>query len=178
MTKELALTDRYQQMDEVITLHLEGKNESAIAKILKIPRADVLVYVQDFKSIARNDELLRERAQETVHEFDQTQNRIISEMWRVVNDAEDAGDLKTRATSLKNLSDITAKRVEVLQKAGLISDAGMGDQIAEQQEQNEQVMAILRDVTAKCNQCKFEVAHRIGKITGKVEPVTVESDRG
>lgn len=177
MAKELALTEHYEEMNDVITLHLEGKRETAIAKELGIRRADVINYIDEFKQVAKNDEFLRERAQEVVREFDEGHNRIISEAWRVVRDAEDANDLKTRATMIKNLSDISAKRVEVLQKSGLLSDAAIGDQIAEQQEQNDQIMAILREVTAHCNNCKFEVIRRIGQITGKVEPVPVVSDR-
>ena len=178
MAKELALMDHYEQMNEVITLHLEGRNPSWIAKNKGIKRADVLQYIEDFKQIAKDDELLRARAQEVVHEFDQQHNRILSNMWEAHDEAEQAGDNKTRVTALKSLSDIAAKRVEVLQKSGLLSDAAIGDQMAEMEEQHEQLIAILKEVTSKCDHCKFEVAHRLSLITGKVEPVTVQADRG
>jgi hypothetical protein len=45
------------------------------------------------------------------------------------------------------------------------------------EDRQEKLMAILRDVTAHCNHCKFEVAHRLSEISGKVEPITVDSDR-
>lgn len=177
MTKELALMDRYEQMNKVVTLHLEGRNESWIAKNMNIKRSEVVEYIQDFKQIAKDDDLLRARAQEVVHEFDQQHNRIISNLWEVHDEAEKSDDNKTRATILKSLSDVTAKRVEVLQKSGLLSDAAIGDQMAEMEEQHEQLIAILKEVTSKCDHCKFEVAHRLSLITGKVEPVNVQADR-
>jgi predicted translin family RNA/ssDNA-binding protein len=179
MSTELALADTpyYEEMNDVVTLYLEGRNASWIAKNKNIKRADVIQYIDEFKRVAKDDELLRARGQEVVREFDEQHNRIIAEMWAVVREAESAGDLKTRATAVKSLSDITAKRVEVLQKAGMLSDAALGDELAETQEAQEKLMAILRDVTQKCDHCRFEVAHRLQQITGKVEVVTVPSDR-
>lgn len=180
MAKDLILaeTARYDEMHKVVTLHLEGRNPTFIAKNLGIQRKDVLNYIEDFKQVAKDDDLLRARAQEVVHEFDQQHNRIIAELWEVVKDAETADDIKTRATALKSLSDITAKRVEVIQKSGLLSDAALGDEMAELEDRQEKLIAILRDVTQHCNKCKFEVARRLAGATGKVEPiVVVESDR-
>jgi hypothetical protein len=179
MTKDLVLADaaRYDEMHEVVTFHLEGRNPSWIAKTLNMRRSDVLEYIDDFKNIAKDDELLRARAQEVVREFDEQHNRIISKMWEVVRDAEDKNDLKIRHAAIKSLSDITAKRVEVIQKSGLLSDAALGDELAETQEKQDKLVAILREVTAKCDHCKFEVARRLQDITGKVEVITVDADR-
>ena len=177
MTKEIALAERYDEMHKVVTLHLEGRNPSWISKQLGMKRADVLNYIDEFKQIAKDDDLLRARAQEVVHEFDQQHNRIISELCGVVDAAEDAGDIKTQATALKSLSDISAKRVEVIQKSGLLSDAALGDEMAELEDRQEKLIAILREVTADCNHCKFEVARRLSEIDGKVVPVKVEAAR-
>lgn len=179
MTKDLVLSDtaRYEEMHKVVTLHLEGRNPSYIAKNLNVRRADVLNYIDDFKKIAKDDELLRARAKEVVHEFDQTHNRVLSELWEVAEAAKLSDDLKTWATAAKHVSDVAAKRVEVLQKSGLLSDAEIGDQMAQMQEEHEDLVAILRDVTGKCNHCKFEVAARLGQIYKTAVPVPVTSDR-
>lgn len=175
MAKDLVLAEqaRYDEMHKVVTLHLEGRNPTWIAKQVGLARKDVLNYIDEFKNIAKDDDLLRARAAEVVHEFDGQHNRIISELWEVVKDAEQADDLKTRATALKSLSDITAKRVEVLQKSGLLSDAALGDEMAEIEEKQEKLIAILREVTAHCNKCKIEVARRLSDVTGKAEPIQV-----
>lgn len=175
MAKNLVLAEqaRYDEMHKIVTLHLEGRNPTWIARETGVARKDVLNYITDFKQVAKDDDLLRARAQEVVHEFDQQHNRIISELWEVVSDADLKEDYKTKATALKSLSDITAKRVEVLQKSGLLSDAALGDEMAELEEKQDKLIAILRDVTAHCNRCKMEVAKRLAEATGKVEPITV-----
>lgn len=173
----LADQQHYDDMHRVVTLHLEGRNPTAISKMTGFKRADVLNYIQEFKEVAKDDNLLRARAQEVVHEFDQQHNRIISSLWEVVDEAEAKGDIKTQATALKSLSDISAKRVEVLQKSGLLSDAALGDEMAELEDRQDKLMAILREVTANCNKCKFEVAARLTQITGKVESVAVAAIR-
>ncbi len=175
MAKELVLAEqkRYEEMHKVITLHLEGRNPTAIANSTGLLRKDVLNYVEEFKDIAKDDQLLRSRAQEVVHEFDGQYNKIISEFWDLIKDAENADDLKVRSTALKALADVQAKRVEVLQKSGLLSDAALGDEMAEMEERQDKLIAILRDVTSKCNHCKSEVARRLTGVTGKVEPIMV-----
>jgi len=172
---DLILADqaRYDEMHKVITLHLEGRNPTAIARMTQLQRKDVLNYIDEFKQVAKDDELLRARAQEVVHEFDGQYSKIISEFWDLIKDAEDADDLKTRATALKNLADVQAKRVEILQKSGLLSGAALGDEMAELEEKQEKLVAILREVSSQCDHCKVEVARRLRDATGKVEPIEV-----
>lgn len=179
MAKDLVLAEqhRYDEMHKVVTFYLEGHNPTAIAKLAGVQRKDVLNYIEEFKAVSKNDDLLRARAQEVVHEFDAQQSRVISEFWKLLDDADDKGDLKTRASALKALADVQAKRVEVLQKSGLLSDAALGDEMAEQEERQERLIAILREVTAHCNHCKVEVARRLAEVTGSVQPITVDADR-
>jgi hypothetical protein len=182
MAKDLVLAEqaRYDEMHKVVTLHLEGRNPTAIAKQTGVARKDVLSYIEDFKNIAKDDDLLRARAQEVVHEFDGQYSRVIGEFWNVVEEADLADSidgLKVKNAALKNLADVQAKRVEVLQKSGLLSDAALGDELAEMEEKQQQLIAILREVTSQCDHCKFEVARRLTQVTGKVEPVSVVSER-
>lgn len=178
MAKELVLADqaRYDEMHKVVTLHLEGRNPTAIARMTSLARKDVLNYIDEFKLVAKDDELLRARAQEVVHEFDGNYSRIITEYWDLVQEADNADSIdgmKIKNAALKNLADVQAKRVETLQKSGLLSDAALGDEMAELEEKQEKLIAILREVTSECNHCKMEVARRLQQVTGKVEPLTV-----
>lgn len=170
---QLSLTATEDDAHKIIQLHLEGRTPTYIAKATGFQRKDVIQYVEAFKAVAKDDDLLRARAQEVVHEFDGQYSKIISEFWDLIKDAETDGDLKTRTTALKNLADVQAKRVEVLQKSGLLSDAALGDEMAAMEEKHEKLAAILRDVTAHCNKCRVEVARRLSDVSGKVEPIMV-----
>lgn len=174
MSKEVALIDQYDRMDKMANLWLKGeRNPTAIAKQLGMKRAEVLALIDEFKDIARNDEEVKHRAKEALHEADEALNMVVRRSWETVEQADDAGDLKTKATVLKNISDIEGKRVEMLQKAGLYDDAALGDELAEMEEKQQILISILKEVTAECEKCKFEVARRLSKVTGKVEPIGV-----
>ncbi len=62
----------------------------------------------------------------------------------------------------------------MLQKAGLYDDAALGDELAEMEEKQQILINILKEVTADCSHCKTEVARRLSKVTGRVEPIIIE----
>lgn len=164
-------------MDSIAKLWLTGeRNPGQIAKLLGMRRAEVLEYIQEYKEIARNDDQVRDRAKEALHEADQALNMVIQRSWETVEQADDASDLKTKATVLKNIGDLEGKRVDMLQKAGLYDDAALGDELAEMEEKQQILIGILKEVTADCDRCKVEVARRLSRVTGKVEPINLDSE--
>lgn len=167
--KEIEVAERYQRMQKVIDLHLEGKRDTAIAKALNMKRTEVLAYIDEFKELARNDDVLRERSREVVVEFDQQQNRIIEEFWDIINSTADE---KVKAGALKSLADVTAKRVEVMQKSGLLNDAALGDELAEMEEKQAILIKILREVV--CDQCKPAVMAELAKVTKQAEIIVIQ----
>jgi len=174
MSNEIALIDQYARMDKMANLWLKGeRNPTAIAKQLGLKRAEVLSLIEEFKQIARNDEEVKHRAKEALHEADESLNMVLKRSWETVEQADDAGDLKTKATVLKNIADVEGRRVDMLQKAGLYDDAALGDELAEMEEKQQMLIAILKEVTADCSHCKIEVARRLSKITGRAETVSV-----
>lgn len=160
--------------DKVADRYLKGnRNPTAIAKELKIPRAEVIKYIDEFKAVARNDTDVKERAREALVEADASLQLVVDRLWETVEQADDAADLKTKTTALKNITDAQVKIVETLQKAGLYDDASLGDELAEMEEKQQVLISILKEVSGTCDNCKFEVARRLRKVTGNVEPVDV-----
>ncbi len=173
--KELALVDEIDRMDKIAKLWYTGeRNPTVIARQMNMRRGEVLELIDEWKAIIHNDEGVKERAKESLFEADQALNLVVKRSWETVEQAEDAGDLKTKATLLKNVADIEVKRVEMLQKAGLYDDASLGDELAEMEEKQAILVGILKEVTADCPKCKFEVARRLSKVTGKVEAIVIE----
>lgn len=174
MSKEIAVRDEIERMDRFSNLWVGGeKNPTVIARELGIKRAEVLTLIDEYKAIIHDDPEIRNRAKEALYEADQALDRVVRRSWETVEQADDAADLKTKATVLKNIADIEGKRVDMLQKAGLYDDAALGDELAEMEEKQQMLISILKEVTADCNHCKVEVARRLSKVTGKSEPITV-----
>jgi hypothetical protein len=84
---------------------------------------------------------------------------------------QDALPVKTQA--LKLIADIEAKRIDMLNKAGVLENNSMADEILESERKQEILVGILKDVTANCDNCKWEVSRRLSSVTGKVEAVVI-----
>jgi hypothetical protein len=172
---QLSQYDPYEDRDKVISLYLRGRKETAIAKELNIPRKDVVGYVTAFHAHAKNSEVLQERGMQVVQEFDHQQARVIEELWKALDEADDNGDYKTKGILLKTLHDVQKGRVDTMQKAGMLSDAALGDEMAEMAEKHEAIIGILKKVTGSCNRCKTEVARELGRLSGKPVPMDVDT---
>ncbi|AXH67279.1 hypothetical protein SEA_WOFFORD_97 [Streptomyces phage Wofford] len=173
MPKELEQIDRIERMNDVVTAHLKGDNPTQIAKLTGLKRAEVLQYLDEWKSIAQNNKTIQARAQEAITSMDEHYNMIIRELWETMEQADLNNDLKTKASVLKSLADVEGKRVDLLQKAGLLDNQQIGDEVAEMEKKHEILINILRDVTSDCPHCKVEVARRLSTVTGQTETIVV-----
>jgi uncharacterized protein with PIN domain len=99
---------------------------------------------------------------------------VIKEAWDTVGQANDQDDLRTKAQALKLIADVEQKRIDMLQKAGVIEKNEMADQILETERKQEVLVSILRDVTSSCPNCKQEVARRLSEVTNRVEVISVD----
>ncbi|QIN94069.1 hypothetical protein PP459_gp164 [Streptomyces phage Wakanda] len=177
MSKEIELLDRYEQVNKVAQLYIKGTtNPTTIAKQLGIKRAEALDLIDEWKSIARNNEDVKDQASEALQAGIQHYSMIVERLWETVEQADDDGDIKTKNAVLKNIADIEAKKIDMLQKAGLYDDASLGDELAEMEEKQQILISILKEVTSDCDHCKVEVARRLSKVTNKSEPVIITGE--
>jgi hypothetical protein len=98
---------------------------------------------------------------------------IINRAWETVEQADANDQLNIKAQTLKLIADVEGKRIDMLQKAGLLENSEIGDQLLETERKQEILVNILKSVTANCDHCKFEVARQLSEVTGKIEPVNV-----
>lgn len=176
MSNEIELLDRYERVNAVAQLYIKGTtNPTAIAKQLGIKRAEAVGLIDEWKEIARNNEDVKGQASEALQAGIQHYSLIVEKMWETVEQADFADDIKTKNAVLKNIADIEAKKIDMLQKAGLYDDAALGDELAEMEEKQQILVDILKEVTSGCDNCKLEVARRLSKVTGNPVPMNVDS---
>lgn len=167
----------YETLDQVVRMYITGqKNATQIAKELRIPRKDVLNYIDEWREIAKNTDMIKDRATQALHEMDLHYDMIIKSMWEIAND--DTVNERTRAQVLKNIADVEAKRQETLQKAGLYDDAGLTDELVELQEKVDNITHLLLTVAGVFPQTKQYIAERLALLQeGVVEvPNTVKGE--
>jgi uncharacterized protein with PIN domain len=173
---DIELADHFDRMNKVVEELLKGNNPTQIAVVTGFKRAEVLEYIEEWKSVVHNDTSSRERAKEAISGADQHYAMLIKEAWKTVEDADQAGQLNVKSNALKLISDIETKRIGMLQQVGLLDNAELATQIAETERKQDVLVKILKEVTATCPKCKLEVAKRLSQITGVVEPVVIHEE--
>lgn len=171
---ELEIADRFDSMNRVVEELLKGKSPKDIAVELSMSRALVLELIDEWKSIIHNDGGIQQRAKEALAGADQHYAMIIARAWETVEQADSNGQLGAKTQALKLVADTEQKRLDMLNKAGVLENSELADQLVETERKQEILVGILRDVTADCDKCKFEVARRLSEATGRVEAVRVD----
>lgn len=174
MSSDLEVADHFDSMNRVVEEMLKGNNPTQIARELGIKRTEVLDHIDTWRGLMRSDNSIQQRAREALTGADQHYAMIINRAWETVEQADAADQLNIKAQSLKLIADVQQKQIDMLQKAGLLENNELGDQLIETERKQEILISILREVTSSCDHCKFEVARRLTEATGKVEAVIID----
>lgn len=175
MSNEIELLDRYERMNDIVSLYIKGDSIPSIMRSTGLKRVEVMEYLDEYRQIAANDPEIRARASETLHNFDLHTSEIVRELWEVVNSTSDN---KTKTQALKHLADIDRARVETLQKAGLYDDAALGDEMAKVQEQAEEIKHLLKEVVTQYPATKELILRGLNRIFNQSEPVDITPENG
>jgi len=174
MDNSVELAGQFDQMNKVIEEVLKGNSPAKVATSLGLTRVQVENHIKSWKNFVQDNKVIRERAKEALAGADEHYNMLIKEAWDVVNEAGIAAELNTKNAALKLIADIEAKRIDMLNKAGVLESDSMADQILESERKQDILVGILKDVTANCDKCKWEVAKRLSEVTGQVEAVVID----
>lgn len=174
MEQDLVL--HIEKVNEVAAEYLKGSNESQISATLGIPRARVSSLLNEWKSMASNSAAVRGRAREALAGADQHYSSLIKLAYEVIDEATQTQNLNSKTNGIKLVVDIEAKRIDMLQKAGLLENKELADQLIETERKQEAIMKILKEVSGNCPHCKVEVLRRLSALNNEEAVVIYESD--
>lgn len=172
MSREVGLFEHADQLAVIVDDYiLKGQsNPTKIAKETGLPRYEVVQLINEWNAIAANTEWVKERAQQSLKEFDDSYGQVIAQLWETYEEAEAPRD---RNAILKNIADVQAKRQDTLQRAGLYDDAALGDQIVALEEQTDRIKALLKKVAKDYPETRTFIMEELGRIFR--EPVAVDA---
>lgn len=180
MTLAPVESTRFELMEKVIDLDIDGYTETMIAKKLNIKRKDVLELLADYRAALSQDMLARDLARDHLHKMVKQYDRLIRRYNELINDIDSlhfshqvAGQ---KNAALKAIADLEAKRVDALQKAGLLESGDLGDELVEMEEKQAIVVDILRNDL--CDACKQKVAYKLSQVSGRAEVISSEVIEG
>lgn len=179
MSKDLMVvgSDAFERMENVAELHIQGIGVDTIARRLSITRVEVKNAIAQWQEIINNDLEARDAAKDHLSKMIVHYDRLIADL------SDNLDNLKTLVFdekvsnqivgTNKAIADLVAKRLDALQKAGLLDAHDLGDELAEREEREAMLIEILRNDL--CPECKRVVAVKLQQLTKQAE-VVVEFD--
>jgi hypothetical protein len=166
--------DRFAEMQKVIELYVQNINPTKIANSVGIRRVDVLSHIEAWRATAVGSDIMKERVEELIASMDQHYSLLIQKAYEIIDEVDDEAALEgtgrkstmTRAQmlsqklgALKAIADFESKRIDVLQKSGLLEAADLGDELAAIEEKMEKVFDILDEFL--CGNCRPVILGRL-----------------
>lgn len=173
---ETQLVEHLDQMNKVVAKYLEGNDPTKISKELALPRQKVVAYLDEWKVMASNNAAIRERAREALVAADTHYNKLISQTYEVIDDATTQANLSAKTTAIKLVLDIESRRIDMLQKAGLLENKELAEEMMAIEERQTILMNILKDVASKYPEARDEIMRRLSAASKDKEVITVVHD--
>lgn len=176
MSIEDDLIKHQDQVNLVVEEYLKGSDPTQISKQLSIPRQRVVSYIDEWKVSASNNAVIRARAKEALAGADAHYGKLISKTYEVIDEASMTNNLSAKTAAIKLVMDIESKRIDMLQKAGLLENKELAEEMLEIEKRQEVLIAILRDIATEYPQVRDEIMRRLSSVSKENEVITVIAD--
>lgn len=161
-------------VNKVVGEYLKGNDPTKISKELDIPRTKVTALIKEWQVMAADNTVIRARAKEALAAADEHYSRLISRAYEVIDEATTTADLRSKSGAIKLVMDIESKRIEMLQKAGLLENKELAEEMLEIERRQEILMGILKDVAAEHPEIRDKIMTRLSEASSKLnETVTI-----
>ena len=172
-TTEEHLIQHLDEVNKVVEKYLQGNEPTQISKELAMPRTKVVALIDEWKSMASDNAIIRARAKEALAGADAHYNKLIQKAYEVMDDATTTANLGAKNASIKLVMDIEKTRIDMLQKAGLLENQQLAEEMVDIEKKQEVLVGILRDIASEYPQVRDEIMRRLAQIAKKGEVITV-----
>ena len=176
MSTEDDLVKHLDQVNQVVEEYLKGNDPTVISKQLDIPRQRVVTLINEWKVMASANDAIRARAKEALAAADTHYSKLISKSYEVIDEASMTNNLGAKTQAIKLVMDIESKRIDMLQKAGLLENKELADEMIEIENRQMVLMSILKDIASEYPQVRDEIMKRLSSVAKKDEVITVVQD--
>lgn len=161
-----------EKVNDVALEYLTGKTYTEIAKLKGMKRAEVEAFVEEWKTLASNNRAIRQRAQDALAGADLHFTSLIAKSYEVMEEASTTSNLNAKTNAIKLVLDIEARRIELLQKAGLLNNKELAESVVEMERKQEALKEILQRVL--CPTCREKTLHAMQEATKEQVIISVD----
>lgn len=173
MSTEIDLVKHLDEMNTVVAEYLKGSDPTKIAKQLTMPRTKVVELLNEWKVMASANDAIRARAKDALVGADAHYTKLIQQAYEVIEDATTTANLNAKTAAIKLVMDIEARRIDMLQKAGLLENKELAEEMIEIEKRQEVLMNILRDIASEHPEIRDLIMQRLSAIAKDGEVITV-----
>jgi hypothetical protein len=127
-----------------------------------------MTLLNDWRAMASNNQAIHARAKEALAGADQHYSSLIRKTYEVIDAADSTANLTAKTTAIKLIADIESKRLEMLQKAGLLDNKEIAEQIIEMERKHDILIKILKDIASSHPEIREEIVKRLSEIQTEV----------
>ena len=176
MSTETELIEHLDEVNKVVTEYLKGQDPTKISKELDIPRTRVVALINEWKVMASANDAIRARAKEALAAADTHYSKLISKSYEVIDEASMTNNLSAKTQAIKLVMDIEKSRIEMLQKAGLLENKELAEEMVQIEKRQEVLVEILRDIASTHPEVRDLIMKRLSQIAKEGEVITIVHD--
>jgi hypothetical protein len=173
MSTEDSLVEHLDQVNKVVEEYLKGSDPTQISKELAMPRQKVVSYINEWRAMASDNAAIRARAKEALVGADTHYTKLIQKAYEVIDDATTTANLTAKTSGIKLVMDLESKRIEMLQKAGLLENKELAEEMLEIERKQEVLVNILKDIASEHPEIRDEIMRRLSAVSKEKEVITI-----
>jgi hypothetical protein len=176
MSTETDLIHHLDEVNKVVTEYLKGQDPTKISKELEIPRTRVVELINEWKVMASANDAIRARAKEALAGADAHYTKLITRSYEVIDEASMTNNLSAKTQAIKLVMDIEKSRIEMLQKAGLLENKELAEEMVQIERRQEVLVEILREIASTHPEVRDLIMRRLSQIAKEGEVITIVQD--
>lgn len=173
MSFEDLTVEHLDAVNKVVEKYLAGAEPTQISKELALPRQKVVAYIDEWRSMAADNAAIRARAKEALVGADTHYSKLISKAYEVIDEATTVANLGAKTAGIKLVMDLEKTRIDMLQKAGLLENKELAEEMVEIERKQEVLVGILKDIASEYPQIRDEIMRRLSSVSKEREVITV-----
>ena len=160
-------------VNRVVEKYLAGTPETQISKELNLPRQKVVGYINEWRAMAADNAAIRARAKEALVGADTHYSKLIKKAYEVIDEATTTANLTAKTAGIKLVMDLERTRIDMLQKAGLLENKELAEEMVEIEKKQEVLVSILKDIASEHPEIRDKIMKRLSSVSRAQEVVTV-----
>lgn len=173
MSFEDLTVEHLDQVNRVVEKYLAGTPETQISKELALPRQKVVAYINEWRAMAADNAAIRARAKEALVGADTHYSKLINKAYEVIDEATTVANLTAKTAGIKLVMDLERTRIDMLQKAGLLENKELAEEMIQIEERQETLINILKDIASDHPEIRDEIMRRLSSATKAGQTITI-----